>query len=83
MSDNEIDKSADKLLQFAKVFSNESFESIKGTVQEFLKLQGDSQNAVLEFSDKTVYLHQHKGDVEIHIVDGDRSEAPDLPQDED
>lgn len=73
----------EKLSKFEKAFSSESFDAIKNAVQEFLELQGNAQNSVLEFPDKTVYLHKHKGDVEIHIVDGDRGKAPDLPQDED
>lgn len=69
------------LSNFTEVFTSESFDAIKGTVRDFLKLQ-HSSNATLEFPDKTVYLHQHKGAVVIHIIEGDRSEAPELPPDE-
>lgn len=69
-------------INFAEVFSSEAFDAIKGTVLAFLKLQGGASHASLEFPDKTVYLHAHKDDVEIHIVTGDRP-APDFPEEDD
>lgn len=69
-------------IDFSEAFSSEAFTAIKDIVLKFLKMQGNAQNASLEFPDKTVYLHAHKDDVEIHIVSGDRP-APDLPEDED
>lgn len=69
-------------VDFTQVFSDEAINAIKGTVLAFLKQQGNAQNASLEYPDKTVYLHAHKGDIEIHIVDGDRP-APEFPEEDD
>lgn len=72
----------DNGINFAEAFSDEAFTAIKNVVLEFLKRQGNTSNASLEFPDKTVYLHAHQDDVEIHIVSGDRPK-PDLPDEED
>lgn len=74
---------AEALAKFEEVFSDEAFEVLKQTVLDFLKLNNNAQNASLELKDKTVYLHQHKGDVEIHIIDSKGRDVPDLPRDED
>lgn len=70
-------------LNFAEIFSNEAMTSLKNLILRFLKENyNNAQNASLEFPDKTVYIHAHKGDVELHIVDGDRP-APDFPDEDD
>jgi len=69
-------------VNFAEAFSDEAFTAIRDIVLKFLKSQGGAQNANLEFPDKTVYLHAHKDDVEIHIVTGDRP-VPELPVEDD
>ena len=71
----------DSGINFAEAFSDEAFTAIKNVVLEFLKRQGNASNASLEFPDKTVYLHAHLDDVEIHIVSGERP-RPELPEDE-
>lgn len=70
-------------INFAEVFSNETFEGLKNAVIAYLKKMGGMSNANLEYDDKVVYLHAHKGVVEIHIVSGDMSERPTLPEEDD
>lgn len=69
-------------INFAEVFSNNTFEGLRKAILMFLKKTG-ATNTSLEFEDKTVYIHARKDAVEIHIVTGDKSEAPELPQEPD
>lgn len=70
-------------INFAEVFSNETFEGLKNAVIAYLKKMGGMSNASLEYEDKHVYLHAHKDAVEIHIVSGNMSEKPLLPEEDD
>lgn len=68
-------------INFAEAFSDETFEGLKNVILAFLNKMG-TKNTTLEYPNKNVYLHAHKGDVEIHIVSGDKP-APELPDEDD